>query len=92
MDAMSALERAATAGPWTCTNDKYGILIPEVNGECEGCVGSLSFIDLEDAAFIAAARTFIPKALECIRELSEAIKKIDERANCQGLLIKWGLD
>lgn len=65
-------ERAekATAGPWELEYDSYrdSFTVPKLKSVCEGCVGSTEFTDNDNAKFIAASRTDIPKLVEALEE------------------------
>lgn len=73
LETMQALEAAATKGSWhfhggrPYTNYGFG------DTHLDGLIGN----DWKenDAAFIAASRTFVPRALECIRELVDVFKR-----------------
>lgn len=108
LEQMQALEAGATAGPWeydhvrdcdhqySCEFETIGPL----RGSGQIGIDSI-FCAKSDAAFIAASRQFAPKALECIKELSGAVKMLECR--CAGgpfnflctrckLLAKWNLE
>lgn len=84
LDTMQALEAEATKGPWKPTSREVeiGFLQPGIFETLRGVDGPNGYVSFQgreeamaDAAFIAASREFIPKALECIRELVDVFKR-----------------
>lgn len=77
--ADQCLERAdkATEGPWNKVDDEYGIRIPEVKGECEGCIGWLKPAYEEDAVFIAHARTDVPELARRLKRSIDIVRQFD---------------
>ena len=83
IDALEALERAATPGPWTATNrvrddgvwmvERDGDdLIADIDGDNHEC-------DAANAALIAAARNALP---ELIAEVRRHRALADDRSKC----------
>jgi len=68
------IEKHATAGPWAVrptVTDRYGTLADCIIAKGAGNLTIADDIDIEsgDAAFIAAARSFVPEAIRKIRRL-----------------------
>ena len=83
LDHMEELLKAATKGPWHTEIDQadqpnlYGAdhwvaMLPHQ------CMRELEIEANANAAFIAAARTFIPEAIAKIRELEAELKSLEE--------------
>lgn len=88
LDAIEARAEAATPGPWVVEDDQFGAplvkVAPESTTLIERTVADVDFIGIPkadfNAAFIAAARTDVPRL---VRELREARRRLAELGECR---------
>lgn len=114
LDSMEALEKAATPGKWEWDepyyDDELDDRTPIKNGwlknnsetdvlQYSGCGTHGCEKSEADAAFIAASRTFVPKTIECIRELKTILLSIqadfgdkESSQRVRKMLAKWSLE
>lgn len=72
LEEIEAREKAATPGPWICTDDPVWCVAGPIVGR------------EEDADFMAAARTDIPRLLEHVQEVEKQFSKAIEILYMQG--------
>lgn len=92
LEDLKQLEAAATPGPWTFVGHKeYDIArIVQLEVSAEEDLGN-GWIDADDAAFIAAARTAVPLLIAEVERLqaeSDATAELLSTHGCESL-VKW---
>jgi len=70
---LRALAEAATPGPWVEPDDFEGIFVKHAGPGYAQAPGGFDWLDIvgPNAAFIAAARTALPEALDAIKRVRE---------------------